>query len=179
MKRSSLLSLFVMFLFVVLVAYWQRNLTYESEVNRFEASTRARVNAANVQSWATNLLTRYSSSNIADWESRSFEVQNIPPDIQRVNRLSPTAFLFANPASDKAYIRIGWGSGFRGHWGLDVGGLNFVDPCGDEAELWKPGIYFWRQHRYEHDKRGTGAPRNALDISPSTNGKVSNGGGLP
>jgi hypothetical protein len=45
------------------------------------------------------------------------------------------------------YVRVAWGSGFRGHWGLDVGSATFVGPYGDQNERWRPGVYFWREYR--------------------------------
>jgi hypothetical protein len=146
-KRLTILSLCAGCLLLALFVYWQRNLTYEGEVGAFEVSIRAQVDPAKLQEWATNLLVTYSSSNIVDWDTRSFEIRNLPVDVRRVSPQSPIAFLFYNPALDKAFIRIGWGSGGQGHWGLDVGAVAFVDPYGDQAQLWKPGIYFWRQYR--------------------------------
>ena len=74
----------------------------------------------------------------------SYSLENLPADVSNLSRLYPSAFLFANPSMDKAYISISWGSGFRGHWGLHVGSTNFVD-ADPESKLWTPGIYFWRQ----------------------------------
>jgi hypothetical protein len=130
--------------FAALLVYVRSTLTYDYGVKRFEETARARIDPAALQSWATNLLTRYAASNTVDSELVSYQVKALPSDLRNVSKLYPSAFLFANPSLDKAFIRISWGSGFRGHWGLHVGATNFVDPA-LESRAWKPGIYFWRE----------------------------------
>lgn len=129
--------------FAALLVYFRSTLTYDHDVKRFEAAARARINPAGLQSWATNLLAAYAASNINESMLVSYPLEDLPADVRNVSRLYPSAFLFANPSLDKSFIRVSWGSGFRGHWGLHIGATSFVDPD-PESKVWKPGIYFWR-----------------------------------
>jgi hypothetical protein len=131
---------------VALLIYLRSTLTYDHDVKRFEATVRTGLDPGALQSWATNLLTRYTASNTVSSELVSYQVKDLPTNVRNVSKLYPSAFLFASPSLDKAYIRIAWGSGFRGHWGLHIGATNFVDPD-PESKSWKPGIYFWREHQ--------------------------------
>jgi len=128
---------------LVLLGFLRTRLTYDSDVQRFERAVRKQINPADLQSWATNLLTMYSRSNSVDSEYRSFEITDLPVSLRNVSGLTPVAFLFANPSPERAFTRISWGSGFLGHWGFEIGGPEFAYPVGN-VETWKPGIYFWR-----------------------------------
>lgn len=130
--------------FAALLVYFRSTLSYDYEVKRFEQTVRTQIDPGALQSWATNLLTRYAASNTVDSELVSYQVKDLPSNVRNLSKLYPSAFLFSNPSLDQAYIRIAWGSGFRGHWGIHVGATNFVDPD-PESKVWKPGIYFWRQ----------------------------------
>jgi hypothetical protein len=147
MKPVLILGVCIFCVVVVMGLYWRTTHTYGYEVRQFEATVRARVSPGDLQKWATNLLARYAASNVVQSEYASFELKSLPPELTKGLNVSPTAFLFANPTSDKAFIRVSWGSGFRGHLGLDIGATNFIDPYAQQAEPWIPGVNFWREHR--------------------------------
>jgi hypothetical protein len=126
---------------VALVWYWKTHLTYAGEVSRFEAKIRHEVNPTNLQSWAEGVLRQYAASNATDV---TYEVNALPDYIERLSTRHLSSVVV--PRSQDSFIRIIWGSGFRGHWGLHVGSTNFVDPY-TTSVAWQPGIYFWRDYR--------------------------------
>jgi hypothetical protein len=122
--------------------YWRTHLTYAGEVSRFESSVRKQVDPAQLQQWALTALARYSTSKV---ENASFELDGVPAYLSSLHRLRPIAFAFPAASDKQAHVKLGWGSGFRGHWGVAVGATNFESPYGGDA--WRPGVYFWRTDR--------------------------------
>lgn len=124
---------------LVPVWYWQSYLTYDGEVSHFEKRIRREVNPALLQVWATNLLRAHLKSNATD-NYLSFSM--FPADIQRLNNRLLFGFIMPDASEEQAHVRIIWGSGMKGHWGLRVGSTNFVDYG---SEMWQPGVYLWRE----------------------------------
>lgn len=124
-----------------LLWYWQNYLTYDGEVSHFEAPIRRQVSPVALQAWATNLLHDYSDSNTT---SIALHSGMFPPEVQNLNSRILFGFVMPNASEEQAHIRIIWGSGMRGHWGLRVGSTNFVEYGG---EMWKQGVNFWRELR--------------------------------
>lgn len=122
--------------------YWQTHLTYAGEVSRFESKVRKQVDPVELQQWANATLARHSTSQV---QNASFAVDTVPAYVRSLHRLPPVAFAFPATSDKLAHVRLAWGSGFRGHWGVDVGGTNFDCPYGGSA--WRPGVYFWRTDR--------------------------------
>jgi hypothetical protein len=122
--------------------YWRTHLTYSGEVSRVEDKVRKQVDPAELQQWANATLALYSTSRL---ENASFQVDALPAYLRSLHRLPPVAFAFPATSDRQAHVKLGWGSGFRGHWGLAVGATNFDSPYGGEA--WRPGVYFWRTDR--------------------------------
>lgn len=122
--------------------YRQTHLTYASEVSRFQSKARKQIEPTQLQQWAIATLARYSNSPA---ESASFQVDSVPAKLKSLHRLPPVAFAFPATSDKHAHVKLTWGSGFRGHWGLVVGTTNFDSPYG--GDLWTPGVYFWRTDR--------------------------------
>lgn len=131
-------------LLVVSIWYWRAHLTYTGEVSHFEAKVRSQVNPVVLQDWAVKVIAECSTSQVAE---TSFAIRNLPGYLQSLDSLSPFGYAFSTTSNRPGFLRIAWGSGFRGHWGLNVGDTNFVDPFGNQSEMWKPGVYFWRDSR--------------------------------
>src|SRR6266446_6309458 len=114
-------------LVIAFIWYWQTHLTYTGEVLHFEAHVRKHVAPAKLQSWATNLISLYSTSQVGE---TNFPIKRFPDYLRDLHRLPPFGFVFPATAERPGYVRVTWGSGFRGHWALNVGSTNFVDPYG-------------------------------------------------
>jgi hypothetical protein len=137
--KGAIVAAVAAFAVAALLWYWHSYLTYEGEVSHFEKRIRRDVNPSALQSWATNLLYSQSASNGTQTSLRS---SNFPADIQQLNRSLLFGFVMPDASEERAHVRIIWGSGMRGHWGLRVGSTNFVD---SGSEMWRPGVYFWRE----------------------------------
>jgi hypothetical protein len=141
MRKRLLIPIVVIVALAALFWYWQTYLTYDGEVSRFEKRIRREIDPAALQVWATNLLHAYSISNATDTSLRS---SMFPADIQQLNRRLLFGFVMPDASEEQAHVRIIWGSGMRGHWGLRVGSTNFVDYG---SEMWQPGVYLWKEYR--------------------------------
>jgi hypothetical protein len=80
---------------MALLIYLRSTLTYDHDVKRFEATVRTGLDPGALQSWATNLLTRYTASNTVSSELVSYQVKDLPTNVRNVSKLYPSAFLFA------------------------------------------------------------------------------------
>lgn len=143
MRRTRIKLAIVGVCFLALIWYWRTHLTYAGEVSRFEAKIRREVNPTNLQAWAEGLLHRYSASNVADV---TYRVPVLPDYIERLSTRHHSGVVVPRPSGQDAFVRIIWGGGMLGLWGLHIGSTNFVDPY-TESEVWRPGIYFWRDYR--------------------------------
>jgi hypothetical protein len=143
MRSAKLTFTVVAACLLALIWYWQTHLTYAGEVSRFESKIRHEVNPTNLQSWAEGVLRQYAASNATDV---TYEVRALPDYIERLSSRHHFSMVNPGPSAQGAFIRIIWGSGMRGHWGLHVGSTNFVDSS-RSSELWRPGLYFWRDYR--------------------------------
>jgi len=141
---AQIIPVFVGCLVVATIWYWQTYLTYTGEVSHFEAKVRRHVNPTSLQSWALNLVALCSTSQVAE---TSFPVRTFPDYLAELHKLPPVGWVFPANPGQPGYVRVVWGSGFRGHWGLKIGATNFTDPYGTSSELWLPGVYFWRDYR--------------------------------
>lgn len=141
MRKPQIILALLVLAVGALLWCWQNFLTYDGEVRHFEQRIRRDVDPAALQAWATNLLHTYSASNVQSAPLRS---SMFPADIQRLNSRLLFGFVMPNASEEMAHVRVIWGSGFRGHWGLRVGSTNFVDYG---SQIWRPGVYLWRETR--------------------------------
>jgi hypothetical protein len=131
MRTRKLILIGFVCLFVVLFWYWRSYITYDGEVSHFEAKVRQKVDPAQLQAWALDLLQQYSSSN-------NNYIHVFPAYIKDLSSRH-----YSGVVSPQGYVHISW-SGLGDGWGLDIGPTNF-DGAGTGKEMWRPGIYFWRQ----------------------------------
>ena len=114
--------------FLVFVWYWQTNLTYTAEVVHFEEKVRKQVDPVKLvklQDWAISIISQHTSSRVPE---ASFPVEVFPDYLMKLHRLGPSDYVFPGLPEGQAFVRVIWGSGFREHWGLNIGSTNFVDP---------------------------------------------------
>jgi hypothetical protein len=115
-------------------------LSDEFETHRTMAHIRRHQNPAELQSWATNLIAIYSSSDYAKTTGR---VTNKPPAGIPISGRFPRVFVVYDRLSESYHVGFLWGSGFSPGWGMEIGDTNFVSTQERTTE-WKPGIYFFR-----------------------------------
>src|ERR1041384_6025651 len=89
---------------VLLLLHFRNTLTYDYEVKHFQATVRKQVDPKALQSWAITLLTRYTASNVVHSESTSYQIKELPTELQNVNKLYPSAFLFTSTSLERAFI---------------------------------------------------------------------------
>jgi hypothetical protein len=142
MRSRKLMVVGLSFLAAFLFWSWRTHLppTYAKETSRFEAEVRRTVNPAQLQGWATMLLRQYSITNAAD---DSYALDSFPASLNSASKRRHYGFVFPNQPDGQSYIRLVWGGGHLGYWGLHIGSTNFTDPTG---KMWSPGVYFWTEH---------------------------------
>lgn len=147
--KSHRFQLGIIFAAICLVAACSKHdNTYTGEVSRFETRVRGEMDVDKVQAWAIDVLrTNRAPARNGSEDSTSVEISQIPETIRKLNQRTPVVYAFVNTSEDKSYVAIRWGDGFSGHWGFNIGTTKFEDFTGPKSEKWRPGIYFWREHR--------------------------------
>jgi hypothetical protein len=125
----------------------QSTKTYTQEVEEIEARFRKDLDPKLLQTWAIEVIDDQAKATPASDETLSYEVKDMPEVIRRFDSRAPAIFAFVNRRDEYSYVAVRWGSGFRGHWGLNIGYTNYVDYSGQQSEMWIPGVYFWRSYR--------------------------------
>jgi hypothetical protein len=106
---------------------------YEFLTSRWGAQIRRDQDPEELRNWAFNLLALYST-NHPTWGF----VTNRPPTKIPRSKYGPSVVL---DWEESPHVRLVWGAGMLGAWGLEIGETNFI---GDERGFWKAGIYFFR-----------------------------------
>jgi hypothetical protein len=101
------------------------------------------ITAAELQAWATNLLTRYPTNSTP----RVSELgTNFPPQLLGLYRHSPYVQISEEESTNNpACVYLMWGGGMIGHCGFEIGETNFVS-YRSHARAWQPGVYFWSEY---------------------------------
>ena len=110
--------------------------------DHIERGARKVTTAAELQSWATNLLAQYPTQCSLGVSSLG---TNFPKQLKGLYRHNPAIYLHEEPTNDPAFVKLVWGGGLIGHCGFDIGDTNFVSYV-SHAHAWAPGVYFWSEH---------------------------------
>jgi hypothetical protein len=103
--------------------------------DNLEQNAKQVITGPELQAWATNLLARYSITNMDVSVGRS----NCPIQLRGLcPRLGPNVVVYKDDGRPPS-VRIWWGSGFMGAAGFEVGGTNFDRP----GHKWQDGVYFF------------------------------------
>jgi hypothetical protein len=115
------------------------------QFDHLERNARKVIAGAELQTWATNLLAHppespYSSISMSQLGT------NFPVRLRGLApKLGPHVFLYEPDGTNSpGSVLVGWGSGFLGHCGFEIGPTNFVS--GRRAHAWQPGVYFWNDN---------------------------------
>ena len=142
MKVSSIIGLLAIFgiagyMFNACAPVWQ--------FDHLERNARRVVRGPELQAWATSVIAQHPTN---DWLRKSQLGTNFP---ERLWGLAPklgphVVFNESDSTNSPAWIMIGWGSGFLGHCGFEIGSTNFVSRRPGHA--WQPGVYFWSDNEH-------------------------------
>jgi hypothetical protein len=110
------------------------------QFDHLEGNARKAVTGPELQSWAASIIAQHPTN---DWLRMSQLGTNF---LQRLRGLAPklgphVVFYEADGTNSPAWVMIGWGSGFLGHRGFEIGPTNCVSRRPGHA--WRPGVYFW------------------------------------
>jgi hypothetical protein len=110
----------------------------------FQKNLKKRVAPAELQAWAMEFLKEHERD---DLRVENNKVTNLPPVFHGLFRNPPFAFWFPASAEDTAFIKIVYGGGGFGHFGLEIGPTNRPTPRSFESERrytpWAPGVCFF------------------------------------
>jgi hypothetical protein len=97
-----------------------------------------------LQAWATNLLIQYpvGRTNYAG----PFQVPEYLTSVCPGRK--PSVYIQGGYYGEESYVRVFWGGGGIGHWGLEIGTPTFIPRRSEETITeWKPGVCFFEDFR--------------------------------
>jgi len=129
-------------LFVAALIVWAR-LDAWLDLKKLERQTKRHLNAAELQQWATNLLTRHWAQH-QRWEEyygpNFYNSTNFPSDLRKVGCFSDGMRILIDTQQRDVAV---FGTTKGGPW-LQVGAPSLAAPTNQTFIQWKPGIYFVR-----------------------------------
>jgi hypothetical protein len=137
--RSFLIAAFLtIFLIPVLLIggcyykWWQ--------FDHIEDRARRAITAAELQTWATNVLAQAPSYSPSEFHQLR---TNYPAKLRSVCR-GPGVCWISVPDPESDYLMIIWSMKPSGDAAFEIGGTNFVS-AHPKARAWAPGVYFYRR----------------------------------
>ena len=122
-----------------------------SQFDSLEIRAKRVITAAELQSWATNLIVESQSYNA---DQRHWLRTNYPDKLRSVSRWIGGPQVSMMPATEPvaeeqrdgrpAYMLLGWSIKPTGDARFEIGPTNFVSTH-SEAHAWAPGVYFYRK----------------------------------
>ena len=106
----------------------------------------------------TRMKSKVDVEAIRDW-LESLDDEDHDDHYSRISRsawtrplktLKPDAVLLSTDEDDNAKVRLWWGSGMLGHWGVEIGAENMEIPLSDFSMYGEyrlpvePGVYVWK-----------------------------------
>jgi hypothetical protein len=117
--------------------WWRTHADSSYIANRCQRRIRNSADPAELQAWAEDLLRRYPP------DTTNYSGPLAPPHgLEDVWSHPPSVVLIASSPAHEAHVRLLWGSGVLGHWGLWLGSTNLV--AAGNCERWQSGVYFWK-----------------------------------
>lgn len=142
--------LFVLLGLVAFLVFWLIKSDPHWNADQSWARIEATLNPIELQAWATNLLVKYAADPNFDGHLDVREA--VPVGLKKIWKGREPTITLRNRVNAQEWVRVEWGSGMLGRWGLAIGQPSFVlvpgmetDPSDKQPMPWKPGIYF-----YEH-----------------------------
>jgi len=111
---------------------------------RFQKNLKKRVAPGELQGWAMVFLKQHDTD---DLRVEYNTVTNLPPAFRGLFRNPPFACWFPASAEDTAFIKVIYGGGGFGHFGVEIGPTNRPTPQSIEGNRrytpWAPGVCFF------------------------------------
>ena len=127
------------------LVYWFRNTNDPRYIARSgERRIQQSFDPDKLQSWATNLLANYTVGQT------NYSGPFAPPAYLRGvwAKKIPSAYIQGGYYGERPYVRVFWGAGGMGQWGLLIGARDFVPKSQAQHESeWRPGVYFFEDFR--------------------------------
>jgi hypothetical protein len=135
---------------------WEKGWDVNYDADKCEQSIKQNGDPFQLQAWATNLIAQPDGSSngpvwVANHDHDTFTKLpsclyglGISGDKQSV----PSLAVMGGTDGEDPYVKLFWGGGMLGHWGMVIGSPTFVPvffPKTAVVKQWKPGIYFWRE----------------------------------
>jgi hypothetical protein len=117
--------------------WWRANTNSRYIADRCKRRILRSTDLSELQRWAVDLLHRYPP-DLTNYTGPF----TLPRGLQDVWTHTPYVFMVESSPAHEAHVRVLWGSGPLGHWGLWLGSTNLV--AVDFSERLQPGVYFWR-----------------------------------
>jgi hypothetical protein len=137
--RSPIFIVVAVLLLLYVIVFAAPLWWFQIKTRYWESQIRQHQNPAELQTWATTLLTSYGESNVI--ESIALGVTNRPPPEFPGASSCDVALVDDKTWGGGYYVQLLWRANpFVGRWGMRIGDTNFVCPLKDK---WKPGIYFF------------------------------------
>lgn len=96
---------------------------YMKQTEEFAAQVKSMVNPDELQSWATNILSKTPITNKGTVDVKQ---EDIPKYVRGIYKDEPPEFVEVVSDDTSSYVLIAYGGGF-GHWGLYVGYPSFTE----------------------------------------------------
>ena len=110
-----------------------------------EERIKKNIDPLTLQSWATNLLVVYGT------DRTNFAGPFPSPDyLARVCADgAPGIYIQGGYSNSPSFIRVFWGAGGSGHWGILIGTRSYVPQTYEAPSVvsWAPGIFFFEDYR--------------------------------
>lgn len=117
--------------------WWRTHADSRYIASRCERRIRKSADPAELQIWAADLLLRYPPAS-----TNYVGPFTLPRGLDDVWSHRPFVALLESSPTHEAHVRVLWGSGVLGHWGLWLGSTSMV--AVGNCDIWQPGVYFWR-----------------------------------
>jgi hypothetical protein len=111
------------------------------QFDHLEQHAKKVITAAELQAWATNLLSRYGTNAMDSFYPAKLGT-NFPGKLLKLYHNPPYIVVYGQGVGgDVPHVVLVWGGGFIGHAGFEIGPTNFPGLRGTNA--WAPGVYFF------------------------------------
>ena len=110
----------------------------------FQRKLKQRLRAEELQSWALKVIQEQGTHDTLQENSHGVRIH---PALEGLFRHPPHFFVSPATEVDRAFIRVTYGGGSFGHFGVEVGPTNRPMPESSanyrRYNAWAPGVYFF------------------------------------
>lgn len=110
--------------------------------SQFEENLKQRISPEELRTWALGILQTYDTHKPYD----NAHITNSHPALEGQFRNPPIVWWYSTAPPDTEFVRVTYGGGGFGHFGVEIGPTNRAMPPSNSSRhysLWVPGIYFF------------------------------------